>query len=115
MRCVVIGAGINGLSTAIWLQRFGHDVMLVDRAEPGSGTSYGNAGILAAGAVLPVTVPGLITKIAKMVLSKHSPPVFAVAVSTAVVAVFDEISVLWYKKTRKSFCARNELSAGRQL
>jgi D-amino-acid dehydrogenase len=58
MKCVVIGAGINGLSTAIWLQRFGHDVMLVDRAEPGSGTSYGNAGILAAGAVLPVTVPG---------------------------------------------------------
>jgi len=73
MKCVVIGAGINGLSTAIWLQRFGHDVTLVDRAEPGAGTSYGNAGILAAGAVLPVTVPGLIAKIPKMVLSKHSP------------------------------------------
>ena len=73
MKCVVIGAGINGLSTAIWLQRFGHDVTLVDRAEPGAGTSYGNAGILAAGAVLPVTVSGLTTKIPKMVLSKHSP------------------------------------------
>ena len=73
MKCVVIGAGINGLSSAIWLQRFGHDVTLVDRAEPGAGTSYGNAGILAAGAVLPVTVPGLIVKIPKMVLSKHSP------------------------------------------
>ncbi len=73
MKCVVIGAGINGLSSAIWLQRFGHDVTLVDRAEPGVGTSYGNAGILAAGAVLPVTVPGLIAKIPKMVLSKHSP------------------------------------------
>jgi len=73
MKCVVIGAGINGLSTAIWLQRFGHDVKLVDRAEPGSGTSYGNAGILAAGAVLPVTVPGLIAKIPKMVLSRKSP------------------------------------------
>jgi len=73
MKCVVIGAIINGLSSAIWLQRFGHDVTLVDRAEPGAGTSYGNAGILAAGAVLPVTVPGLIAKIPKMVLSKHSP------------------------------------------
>ena len=73
MKCVVIGAGINGLSTAIWLQRFGHDVTLVDRAEPGAGTSYGNAGVLAAGAVLPVTVPGLISKIPSMVLSKHSP------------------------------------------
>ena len=115
MKCVVIGAGINGLSTAIWLQRFGHDVTLVDRAEPGAGTSYGNAGVLAAGAVLPVTVPGLITKIPKMVLSKHSPCFFAVAVSAAVVAVFDEISVLWHKKTCKPFCAGNELSAGRQL
>ena len=73
MKCVVIGAGINGLSTAIWLQRFGHDVTLVDRAEPGAGTSYGNAGILAAGAVLPVPVPGLLAKIPKMVLSKKSP------------------------------------------
>ena len=73
MKCVVIGAGINGLSTAIWLQRFGHDVTLVDRAEPGAGTSYGNAGVLAAGAVLPVTVPGLISKIPSMFLSKHSP------------------------------------------
>jgi D-amino-acid dehydrogenase len=73
MKCVVIGAGINGISTAIWLQRFGHDVTLVDRSEPGTGTSYGNAGILAAGAVLPVTVPGLIAKIPKMVLSKNSP------------------------------------------
>ena len=73
MKCVVIGAGINGLSTAIWLQRFGHDVTLVDRAEPGSRTSYGKAGILAAGAVLPVTVPGLIAKIPQMVLSKKSP------------------------------------------
>ena len=53
MKCVVIGAGINGLSTAIWLQRFGHDVTLVDRAEPGAGTSYGNAGVLAAGAFCP--------------------------------------------------------------
>ena len=73
MKCAVIGAGINGLSTAIWLQRYGHDVTLVDRVEPGAGTSYGNAGILAAVAVLPVTVPGLIAKIPKMVLSKKSP------------------------------------------
>ena len=73
MKCVVVGAGINGLSSAIWLQRFGHDVTLIDRAEPGGGTSFGNAGILAAGAILPVTVPGLIPKIPKMVLSKKSP------------------------------------------
>ena len=44
-----------------------------------------------------MTVPGLIAKIPQMVLSKKSL-VFAVAVYAAVVAVFDEISVLWHKK-----------------
>ena len=34
MKCVAIWAGINGLSTAIWLQRF--VMTLVDRAEPGA-------------------------------------------------------------------------------
>ena len=41
MKCVVIGAGINGLSTAIWLQRFGHDVKLVDRANRGRARPTG--------------------------------------------------------------------------
>ena len=59
MKVIVVGAGIVGVSCAIWLQRDGHDVTLVDRAGPASGTSQGNAGVLAAGAIVPVTVPGL--------------------------------------------------------
>ena len=55
---VVIGAGIVGVSTAIWLRRFGAEVTLVDRGAPGQGTSFGNGGVLAACAVLPVTGPG---------------------------------------------------------
>lgn len=42
----VVGAGIVGLCTALTLQREGHDVVLVDREEPGRGTSFGNAGII---------------------------------------------------------------------
>ena len=70
---VVIGAGIVGVSTAIWLQRAGVKVTLVDRGGPASGTSYGNAGVLAAAAVVPVTVPGLIGKAPGMLLDKNQP------------------------------------------
>ena len=67
---VIIGAGIVGVSTAIWLQRKGIDVVLVDKGGPASGASYGNAGVLAAASVVPVTVPGLIGKAPKMLLDK---------------------------------------------
>ena len=35
----VIGAGIVGLATAIWLQRFGHRVTLVGKSGPGAGAA----------------------------------------------------------------------------
>ena len=60
---VVAGAGIVGVSSAIWLQRAGHIVTLVDRMEDRTRTSFGNAGVLAAGAVIPVSWPGLLRKV----------------------------------------------------
>lgn len=73
MHILVAGAGIVGISTAIWLQRAGHDVTVVDRTGPASGTSHGNAGVLAAGAVVPVTTPGLWAKAPAMVMDRDSP------------------------------------------
>ena len=52
----IVGAGIVGVSTALWLQRDGHRVILIDRKGPGEGTSHGNGGVLASCAVVPVTV-----------------------------------------------------------
>ncbi|WP_295316858.1 FAD-dependent oxidoreductase [Roseobacter sp.] len=69
----VIGAGIVGVSTGIWLRRAGFDVTLIDRAGPGKGTSHGNAGILAACAMVPVTSPGLIRKAPGMLVSSDFP------------------------------------------
>ena len=69
----VIGAGIVGVATAIWLQREGHDVILIDRAGPAEGASSGNGGVLASCAVVPVTVPGLIWKAPMMLLSPDQP------------------------------------------
>ncbi|MFC6688827.1 NAD(P)/FAD-dependent oxidoreductase [Jhaorihella thermophila] len=69
----VIGAGIVGVSTAIWLQRAGYDVILIDRAGPAEGASFGNGGVLASCSVVPVTVPGLIWKAPKMLFSSDQP------------------------------------------
>ncbi len=43
---VVVGGGIAGLCTAWFLARAGHDVVMVDRGEPGAEASGGNAGSL---------------------------------------------------------------------
>jgi len=70
---IVAGAGIVGVSCAIWLQRAGHDVTIIDRAGPASGTSHGNAGVLAAGAIIPVTTPGLIGRAPGMLFRRDAP------------------------------------------
>ncbi|UWQ13046.1 FAD-binding oxidoreductase [Aliiroseovarius sp. M344] len=59
---IVIGAGIVGASSAIWLRRAGYEVTLLDRGQPGMGASYGNGGILASCSIVPVTGPGLLKK-----------------------------------------------------
>ena len=70
---VVVGAGIVGVSTAIWLRRAGLEVTVVDRAAPGTGTSHGNAGVLAACAMVPVTTPGLVRKAPGMLMDRDFP------------------------------------------
>jgi D-amino-acid dehydrogenase len=69
----VVGAGIVGVSTALWLQREGHRVTLIDREGPAAGASYGNGGVLASAAVVPVTVPGLLAKAPRMLLDPNQP------------------------------------------
>lgn len=70
---IVIGGGIVGISTTIWLQRYGCDVTIVDRQIAKQAASYGNAGVLAASGIIPITVPGLIGKAPKMLLSPLQP------------------------------------------
>lgn len=70
---VVVGAGIVGVATALWLVRAGYRVTLIDRSAPGEGTSHGNAGVLAACAMVPVTTPGLLLKAPKMLFSSEFP------------------------------------------
>ena len=73
---IVIGAGIVGVSTAIWLQRSGFKVTIIDQKGPATGASHGNAGILAASSIIPVPNPSLIKKLPFFLLSKKSPVFF---------------------------------------
>lgn len=74
----IIGAGIVGISSAIWAQRAGYDVTLIDRlgplsSDPTAQTSYGNGGLLTPSYVVPVMQPGILKNLPKMLLDKNSP------------------------------------------
>jgi D-amino-acid dehydrogenase len=58
-RCdaIVLGAGIVGVSVALHLAKRGLGVALVDRGDPGLGTSYGNAGIIEGNTLFPAAFP----------------------------------------------------------
>ena len=75
----VIGAGVVGLSSALWLQRAGHRVTLVDPAAPTSNrgyaqaASFGNACTMAFGACIPVATPGVLRAVPRMLLDRQGP------------------------------------------
>jgi D-amino-acid dehydrogenase len=74
-RIAVVGAGIVGVSCALHLQRLGARVTLIDRQDPGDvdAASYGNGGILARCAVVPVATPGILLKAPSMLFSADGP------------------------------------------
>jgi D-amino-acid dehydrogenase len=59
----VLGAGMVGVATANAARQRGLNVVLVDRREPGSETSHGNAGILSSGSIFPLNMPSLWRKL----------------------------------------------------
>jgi glycine/D-amino acid oxidase-like deaminating enzyme len=69
----VIGAGIVGICTALYLQRDGHRVTVIDRGAPGEGTSKGNAAIIAAAACEPVAMPGILWRVPGMLMDPLGP------------------------------------------
>lgn len=69
----VIGAGVVGLTTALRLAAAGREVLLIDRAEPGSGASYGNAGTIADYAVQPVGTPEVLKSLPGLLFDRNSP------------------------------------------
>lgn len=68
---VVLGAGMVGVSTALATRQRGLSVIIVDRRAPGSETSYGNAGILSSGSILPLNTPSLLKNLPTYLTNRH--------------------------------------------
>ena len=69
----VIGAGVIGLAVAHQLRAAGHEVVVIDPGDPGSGASYGNAGTIADYAVMPVGTPDVLRNLPSLLFDRNSP------------------------------------------
>ena len=70
---VVLGAGVAGLSTALYLRREGLSVTVLDSLPPGSGASFGNAGMISPDSVVPIALPGMLRKVPHWLLDPMGP------------------------------------------
>ncbi|MDC0436160.1 FAD-binding oxidoreductase [Candidatus Pelagibacter sp.] len=70
----IVGAGIQGISNALFLQKKGFKVTIFDRDVPGSPVaSYGNAGHFSPYASVPINRPDVLTDVPAMLLSSTGP------------------------------------------
>jgi glycine/D-amino acid oxidase-like deaminating enzyme len=75
----IIGAGVVGLSTALWLQRKGCDVTLLDPTPPLPGVSFrnaasfGNASTVAPSGIFPSASPGILRDVPGMLMRSDGP------------------------------------------
>ena len=69
----IIGAGIQGVCTGLFLIKKGYQVTLFDRNEPGNAASYGNAGHFSPYASVPLNRPDILSDIPSMLLSSRGP------------------------------------------
>lgn len=77
MHIVVIGAGVQGITTAYYLNKFGAEVTVVDAASgPAMECSYGNGGGITPSAVDPWNAPGIAKVMFKYLGRKDSPLLF---------------------------------------
>ena len=69
----VVGAGIIGLAIALRLVLAGRAVVLIDRQAPGTGCSFGNAGVIATDSIEPLASPRTLASTPRYLFGKNSP------------------------------------------
>lgn len=73
MKIGIIGGGINGLFSAYYLHKQGHQVTVIDQGDLTDSCSHGNAGMIVPSHIIPLAAPGMITKGLRWMLSSTSP------------------------------------------
>ena len=72
-KIIVVGAGVVGLSTALYLQRAGLKVEVVDPLPPAGGTSFGNAGLISPDTAVPIALPGMLQRVPRWLTDPMGP------------------------------------------
>jgi len=74
MKILILGSGVVGATTAYYLAKAGHEVVVVDRqAGPALETSFANAGEISPGYASPWAAPGVPLKAIKWLMMTHAP------------------------------------------
>ena len=70
---VVIGGGFVGLCCALQILRGGREVTLIDPGNHENAASFGNAGQLAVGEVVPISGPGVLGAVPRWLADPLGP------------------------------------------
>ncbi|MBS1597806.1 MAG: FAD-binding oxidoreductase [Bacteroidetes bacterium] len=70
---IIIGGGIVGLSTALYLKRSGCNVTVLDKNDFSNNCSYGNAGYVCPSHFIPLATPGIVKQGFKWMFNSKSP------------------------------------------
>lgn len=72
-KAVVVGGGIVGVCCALYLQREGYGVTLIDPAAAGDSTAKWSCGQMAVSEVIPLSKPGILKKVPGWLLDQKGP------------------------------------------
>ncbi len=70
---LIIGGGVIGVCAAYFLAQEGREVTLIEKNDIATGSSYGNAGLIAVDHSVPMPAPGVITQGLRWLLDDSSP------------------------------------------
>jgi D-amino-acid dehydrogenase len=72
-KVVIIGGGIIGLSSALYLRKSGWEVTVIDKGDFSDNCSYGNAGYICPSHFIPLATPGIVKLGFKWMWNSKSP------------------------------------------
>ena len=72
-KIIIIGGGIIGLSSALYLRNFGWEVTVLDKGDFSDNCSYGNAGYICPSHFIPLATPGIVKDGFKWMWNAKSP------------------------------------------
>ena len=106
-KVVIIGGGIIGLSSALYLRKSGWDVTVIDKGDFSDNCSYGNAGYICPSHFIPLATPGIVKLGFKWMWNSKSP--------FYVQPRFDMNLISWGMKFMRSESSSMKLSFGEKF